>query len=124
MKLKYFIEFTESIEDIQSIEPDELSKIQREIKNVLYQYLTHSGLQIEGNINLEFDFEVWLYMNINDIAVVKKGFHSLNVNEEVVFIGIDYGELGDETIYLFRCIDGKTHSLIEEEFEMKGSSNE
>lgn len=57
MKLKYFIEFTETIQDVQDIEPEELSKIQREVKNVLYQYLTYSGAQIEGDINLEFDLE-------------------------------------------------------------------
>lgn len=58
MKLNYYIEFSEIIEDVQDIEPDELNNIQEDIENELRKYLKYSGVQlVDDAIKLEFDLE-------------------------------------------------------------------
>jgi len=56
-RLKYFIEFSELVDNIDDLEPEELSRVAREIKYHLYRYLTYGGFQLDGEIQLDFDLE-------------------------------------------------------------------
>jgi len=56
-RLKYFIEFSELIENMNDLESEELSRVAREVKNHLYRYLTYGGFQLDGEIKLDFDLE-------------------------------------------------------------------
>lgn len=56
MKLKYFVEFTEYIQDLRDITDDELSTIKHDIEHHLKKFVTYSGARIE-DFSLEFDLE-------------------------------------------------------------------
>lgn len=56
MKLKYHIEFTETIEDPTMIEPEALSIITEELNEHLRRYLTLAGIWTD-EIKIEFDLE-------------------------------------------------------------------
>lgn len=56
MKLKYFIGFTERIEDLASTTDDELSAIRHDIEHHLKKYISFSGARFE-DFTLNFDLE-------------------------------------------------------------------
>lgn len=57
MKLKYFIEFYEEVdEDSVNMEGDELEKVVERIEELVKRYIEFSGIQAEG-FKLEFDLE-------------------------------------------------------------------
>lgn len=56
MELKYFIEFTEYIEDLRDITDYELTTIKCDIEHHLKKYISISGARIE-NFKLNFDLE-------------------------------------------------------------------
>lgn len=58
MKLKFFIEFSEKIENPSDIESEELSRIAYEVKKHLHKCLKLSGVNIhEDSVKLDFDLE-------------------------------------------------------------------
>lgn len=58
MKLKYFVEFSEIIEDVENIDSNTLSRISNEIKAHLYNYLKLGDFNLHNDeIKLEFDLE-------------------------------------------------------------------
>ena len=54
MKLKYFVEFTERIDDIRDITDNELSTIKDDIEHHLKKYISISGARFD-DFNLNFD---------------------------------------------------------------------
>lgn len=56
MKLKYFVEFTEHIDDIRDITDNELSSIKHDIEHHLKKYISISGARFD-DFKLEFDLE-------------------------------------------------------------------
>lgn len=56
MKLKYFVEFTEYIEDLRDITDFELSDIKDDIEHHLKKYISISGARYE-DFKLNFDLE-------------------------------------------------------------------
>lgn len=56
MKLNYYIEFAETIDNVNDITDEELMEIKYSIEQHLKKYVTLSGAQIE-NFNLNFDLE-------------------------------------------------------------------
>lgn len=56
MKLKYYIEFSELIEDVDVTE-EQLAAIKRHTEQHLKKYISYSGARIDG-FKLEFDLEV------------------------------------------------------------------
>lgn len=58
MELKYYIEFSELIDNPNDIKAVELAKISREIRSHLHKYLRLSGVELANDeIKLEFDLE-------------------------------------------------------------------
>jgi hypothetical protein len=57
VELKYHITFSEEVEDISSLDEEELTKIVHEIKEHLHKYLSLGGFCIKGDIEIEFDLE-------------------------------------------------------------------
>lgn len=56
MKLKYFVEFTEHIDDIRDITDNELSTIKDDIEHHLKKHILISGARFD-DFKLEFDLE-------------------------------------------------------------------
>lgn len=55
MKLQYNIRFVEQVESLNDINDETFRLIKQDLKRKIYNYLTYAGLQIDGEIELEFD---------------------------------------------------------------------
>lgn len=56
LRLKYYIEFSEAIEDIDDVSDEELVKIKRYMDEHLRRFITFSGAYIR-DFTVEFDLE-------------------------------------------------------------------